>query len=262
MNITVIVSYYKALDNLKIILLALNNQSSNNFEVIISEDDNNQETIDFVENNRNNYSFQITHLNQEKDEGFKKNVMLNKCILQSKNDFLAFIDGDCVPHKHFVKEYSKNGKLGFFYSGRAVLLSEKLTSFTRLNISLNKLNIFSVFSSSSTKKKDGIYFPYFQLSVKTKGIVGRNWGVNKQHLIDVNGFDTDYVFAGVGEDVDIEWRLLANGIVRKSIKNRAIVYHLYHKKVYSEIKVKDNYNIFYKKQELNNIKCLKGIENI
>jgi len=262
MDVTVIISYYKALENLKIILLALNNQSSNNFDVIISEDDSNEETSNFIEDNRKNYSFNITHLYQENDDGFKKNVMLNKCILQSRNDFLVFIDGDCVPHKHFIKEYSKNAEKGYFYSGRAVLLDDKITKYTKLNNTLKKLNFTSIILSNSTKKKDGIYFPYFQLSVKTKGIVGRNWGVHKQHLIDLNGFDADYVFAGVGEDVDIEWRLLANDIIRKSIKNRAIVYHLFHKKVYSEVKVKENYDIFYNKQKLNNIKCLNGIENI
>ena len=259
MNITIIVSYYKALDNLKVILKALNNQSNNKFDVIVSEDDYNNETINFIKNNKTNYSFQITHLHQQTDDGFRKNVMLNKSIIKAKNNFLVFIDGDCVPHKHFVKEYIKNAQKGYFFSGRAVLLSEKLTKYTIQNLSLKKLNFLSVLFSTSTKKKDGIYFPYFQLSVKTKGIVGRNWGVCKQHLIDINGFDTDYMFAGVGEDVDIEWRLQENGIIRKSIKNRAIVYHLYHKKVYSEINVKNNYTIFYKKQKLNNIKCLNGI---
>ncbi len=262
MDITVIISYYKALENLKIILLALNNQSSNNFDVIISEDDSNNETVNFIEQNRRNYRFNITHLYQDNDDGFKKNVMLNKCILQSRNDFLVFIDGDCVPHKHFIKEYSKIAEKSYFFSGRAVLLDKKITEYTKQNQTLKKLNFFSILFSKSKKKKDGIYFPYFQLSVKTKGIVGRNWGVHKQHLIDVNGFDTDYVFAGVGEDVDIEWRLLANGVIRKSIKNRAIVYHLFHDKVYSEVKVKENYEIFYKKQKMNNVKCLKGIENI
>ena len=42
MKITIIISYYKALTNLKLILKALNNQSNNNFEVIISEDDQNE----------------------------------------------------------------------------------------------------------------------------------------------------------------------------------------------------------------------------
>ena len=54
MKLTIIISYYKNLNNLKLILKALNNQSVNNFEAIISEDDNNDETIDFVKNNQSN----------------------------------------------------------------------------------------------------------------------------------------------------------------------------------------------------------------
>ena len=98
--------------------------------------------------------------------------------------------------------------------------------------------------------------------MKSRGLVGRNWGAFKDDLLAVNGFDSDYVFAGVGEDVDVEWRLLENGVERKSLKNKAIVYHIYHKKVYSEVKVKKNYDLFYRKKNLKNIRCLNGIETI
>ena len=47
MELTVIISYYKALDNLKLILQSLALQSRKNFEVIISEDDYNEKTIEF-----------------------------------------------------------------------------------------------------------------------------------------------------------------------------------------------------------------------
>jgi len=262
MNVTVIISYYKALDNLKVILLALNNQSANNFEVIVSEDDNNEETRNFINNNKNNYSYNITHLHQNKDDGFRKNEMLNKSIINSKNEFIAFIDGDCVPHKHFVREYSNNAKEGYFFSGRAVLLDENISNFTKQNITLKKINFITLLFSKTKKLKDSIYFPLFQFSIKTNGVAGRNWGVLKQHIIEVNGFDEDYIYAGVGEDVDIEWRLFANGLKRKSIRNKAIIYHLHHKRTYSEAKVRENLEMFYKKQKMDNIKCLNGIENI
>ncbi len=66
----------------------------------------------------------------------------------------------------------------------------------------------------------------------------------KEHLLEVNGFDEDYVRAGVGEDVDIEWRLKQNGIKLKSIRFGAIVYHLHHDVNYSNDDIKYNLKIF------------------
>ena len=117
MGLTLIISYYKALNNLKLILKALNNQSDKNFEVIISEDDHNDETISFILDNKDQYEFQITHIHQKEDNGFRKNEMLNRGILTAKNELLVFIDGDCIPNKHFVKEYLKNVEKGKILNG-------------------------------------------------------------------------------------------------------------------------------------------------
>ena len=127
MELTIIISYYKAIDNLKLILKALNNQSNRNFEVILSEDDYNENTIEFILQNNHLFFFPITHLYQKEDNGFRKNEMLNRSIVQSKTNKLTFIDGDCIPHKHFVRENLKSMKEGYIYIGRAVLLGKKLT---------------------------------------------------------------------------------------------------------------------------------------
>ncbi|MEZ5048691.1 MAG: hypothetical protein R2766_03470 [Saprospiraceae bacterium] len=93
-------------------------------------------------------------------------------------------------------------------------------------------------------------------------MVGRNWGCHREKLFEINGFDEDYVRTGVGEDVDIEWRLLDHGLKRKSMKNKAIVYHLYHDRWYSVEDEQDNMKIFRQKVEENNIRCLNGIKTI
>jgi len=260
MELTIIISYYKAIDNLKIILKALNFQSNNNFEVILSEDDFNQKTIDYISENKNSFKFEIHHLFQKEDNGFRKNNMLNKSILKAKSEKLVFIDGDCIPHKHFVREYKKIIKQGYFYSGRSVLLSEQLSKKILETQLLNKLNLFTLFFSKSKHLKSGFYFPYFSLSYKKRGLLGRNWGVCKKHLLDINGFDEDYITAGVGEDTDIAWRLSASGIGIKSVKNRAIVYHIFHKKSYTNEIVKANLEIMKQKQSKNLVVCVNGIK--
>jgi glycosyltransferase involved in cell wall biosynthesis len=264
MQLTVIISYYKALDNLKLILKALNQQSEKRFEVILSEDDFNENTFEYLNRNRQLFDFPITHLHQKEDNGFRKNEMLNKSIIHAKTDKLVFIDGDCVPHKHFVKEYAKAMQEGYYYIGRAVLLGEVTTKQVKSKQSLRRLNLFSVLFTNAQNKKEAIYSPYFSLTFQQKGrgLIGRNWGIFKKTLIELNGFDTDYVLAGVGEDADVEWRLRKHGIKTKSIKNKAIVYHLWHPRNYTEEIVDFNFEIMYKKQKANHVKCLNGIETL
>lgn len=262
MGLTVIISYYKAIENLKVILLALNHQSVMDFEVIISEDDVNPGTVDFLNAHRQSYRFPIIHLCQKEDNGFRKNAMLNKSIMKASQEKLAFIDGDCIPHQHFVKAYIKHLKSNIFLSGRAVFLGQEVSEKLIKEQSLKSLNFLSLLLSNAGKIKDGIYSPFFPLSFKVRGLVGRNWGIMRKHLIDVNGFDEDYILAGVGEDADIEWRLLESGVKWKSIKNKAIVYHIYHPKNYSEDDVQKNFEILKEKKKLNHIKCLAGIEQL
>lgn len=264
MELTIIISYYKAIDNLKLILKALNRQSNMNFEVVVSEDDFNESTMEFIAQNRQQYHFPIAHLYQKEDNGFRKNEMLNRSVLQSKTDKIVFIDGDCIPHRHFVKEYMKAIQEGFICTGRTVLLSEKMSAQMKWNQSLKPLNLINLLLNKTRNKKECYYFPLFSLTFKKggRGIIGRNWGICKQSLIDVNGFDTDYVHAGVGEDADIEWRLRKNGHQTRSMKNKAIVYHLYHPRSYSEERVRSNFEMMNKKKGTNNVRCLNGISAI
>ena len=261
-KISIIISYYKALDNLKLILEALNHQSSRAFEAIISEDDNNDETIQFLKHHRKDYNFSILHVNQEVDDGFRKNQMLNKSIKASNAETLVFIDGDCIPHKHFVKAYIENVQDNVMLKGRRVMLGEKITENIQQNKTIEPLKGLSVFFSDSSKKKEAIYLgnKSLLLTMKDKGLLGCNWGIQKKHLIDVNGFDEDYIRAAVGEDTDIEWRLKRNGIGSKSMKNKAIVYHLHHERSYSNEGVEKNRALLREKLKADNFVCLNGLE--
>jgi len=261
-SITIIISYYKALDNLRLILKSLNTQSDNDFEVIISEDDANQETIDFLTSNKSNFHFSIQHNNQIEDLGFRKNMMLNRAIVSSNSKLLVFIDGDCIPHKHFAREYIKMKNSECILVGRRVMLGEKITDKIKNKKDASNFNIFKLIASDTKKIKDGIYSPYLTLTNKPRGLVGCNWGIKKSHLLAVNGYDEDYITAGVGEDNDIEWRLEENGVKKKSMKNKAIVYHLYHEATYTEDIIYANMDIWRSKRKKGHIKCLNGIEKL
>jgi cellulose synthase/poly-beta-1,6-N-acetylglucosamine synthase-like glycosyltransferase len=258
MFVSVIIAFYKNIDALHLILKALDRQSENNFEVIIAEDDNDNDTLQFVDSIKTKFFYEITHLRQEADNGFRKNEMLNKSIRESKGDMIVFLDGDSIPHKHLIKEYVKNAKEGVALFGRRVMLSIELTQKLYMTKDLRYLTFLNIIRTKSKRIKYAIYLPFVK-TYRDKGIWGCNWGIMKKHLMEVNGFDEDYIRAGVGEDVDIEWRLKLMNIKLLSIRYGAIVYHLHHDENYSVDDINYNLQLFEDKRKKSKYFCSNGL---
>ena len=86
MMISVIISHYKNVANLALILDALDKQSVDGFEVIISEDGQDDATKQFLASS--SYSFPWQHTTQE-DIGFRKTRILNTSVKKAKGSFLV-----------------------------------------------------------------------------------------------------------------------------------------------------------------------------
>ncbi len=262
MEISVIIAYYDNPRNLEILLAAFRRQSFKDFEIIIAEDNNDPKTEAFLQSNKDKYFFTIQHVNQEEKIGFRKATMLNKAVRIARGSTLVFIDADCIPHPEFLKEYKKNTKSGVFLFGRRVLLGKKITGTIYEEKSLSPLRFPSLLLSDSTLKKEGLYWPYFELHFKESKLSGCNWGIKKKDLISVNGFDEDYVRPGVGEDHDVEWRLKAKGIKMKSIKNKAIVFHLFHPKNSTKDDALFNDSLMDQKKQARQVSCINGLNKL
>ena len=259
MKISVIIAFYKNLPFLDVILSGLQRQTYDDFEVIIAEDDDASATKDFVKKKSGELPFLLKHVFQE-DKGFRKNRILNAAVRVADGELLVFFDGDCVPHRRCLKEYALIAGEGSVLMGRRVMVSERLTRKLLVTGDKRLLSFYSHVKHGSQRKEDGIYIPFFRKSSKQNGIMGCNWGVLKKYIEEVNGFDEDYVSAGVGEDVDIEWRLLEKGLRLRSMKHRAIVYHLYHAAHYSVEDTEVNYELLRAKQAVGRIYCVNGLD--
>lgn len=258
--ISLIIPYYKNISFLKLILESLALQSYRDFEVIIAEDDNLQATRDFIKNIQPQNRYSLTHVHQDADDGFRKNSILNKAIKASSGDILVFLDGDCIPHKHLLKHYSELTREDAVWFGRRVMLGEKYTRKIIANGDLGRLSVCKIFFSDSARKKYSFYLPFSKPRLTTdRGIWGCNWGIRKETILKVNGFDEDYVRAGVGEDVDIEWRLRKNNCNFIYMPQRVIVYHLHHSSNYSQEDVKFNFELCERKQADGYISCKNGL---
>ena len=51
---------------------------------------------------------------------------------------------------------------------------------------------------------------------------------SKAAILEINGFDEDYIRPAIGEDIDLTWRFIAAGYHLVAARNLAVQYHLYH----------------------------------
>ena len=259
MKVTIIISVYKNIKALNIILESLRMQTCHDFDIVISEDGEDSSMRQFVE--QYNWFCSYQHLTQE-DIGWRKNRALNRAIVAATGDWLIFIDGDCVVHHRFVEMHLRYAKLNRILLGKRVKLTEYISSkllngeigFTDLPCLMWKL----LFSNCGCRYVDeGIYLPFSFRS--TRSLTGCNMSFSRQAIMSINGFDEDYIRPAIGEDVDIYWRLKANGYESFSVRNRAVAYHLYHKENW--IEQEENKALMHRNKSKNQIVCLNGINN-
>lgn len=271
-KISVIISVYKNTDALKIVLHSLQNQSIIPDEIIISEDGNSTEMKNFV--NSLNYS-NITHLTQE-DIGWRKAIALNNSIKKAIGDYLIFIDGDVVPHKRFVEGHiacSQEKKV--CCSKRSELGEDTTRKIYNSELTIDELSNSYIRKVSPLHKdgirhyEEGIYIsptnPLNTLFLRkrhVKYIIGCNFSCYKKDIEAINGFDEDYKYPAIGEDIDLGWRFRGLGIELKSCRNTAVIYHLWHKKNFGSEAGEINNKILEKNFAVNRYICLNGLKKL
>jgi len=273
-TVTVIVSVYKNTRALNIVLKSLQNKTIIPDEIIISEDGNSQIMKEFVSTLMMN-DIKTQHLTCE-DDGWRKNIALNKAIVSASGEYLVFIDGDVVPHKRFIEGHlywskdkrvcaGKRSEVGAEISKD--ILNEKINIDTLANNYLywiKKLHKDKIrhYEDGIYIKPNGFLFKYIVSKKHLSYIIGCNFSCYKKDVESINGFDEDYKLPSVGEDVDINWRFRASGIEVVSVRNIANVYHLWHKKGFGANEGEINNIILKNNLDVNRFVCLNGIKKL
>ena len=267
MTPTVIISVYKNVSDLKVVLDSLKKQSIQNFHVIISEDGKSEVMQEFL--NEYDTPLSLVHLTQP-DEGWRKNKALNQAIRHSSTEYLIFIDGDCVLHPKFVESHLYYSKPKRILAGKRIKLGPKYSKLLRKESS--NINEFArrILPEMVAIKKDqaefyeeGIYinpssfFGFIPKLRDIKELKGCNFSCYKDAMVAINGFDEQFTQPAVGEDIDITWRLKAMGYSLFSLRNRAVQYHLHHKESWTD--QSENEKIMLEKQRNNEIKACRGL---
>ena len=270
---TLVISVYDKRRELDLIFHALTVQNCNmsDIEIIIAEDGENDKIAELVKHWQSSCNLNINHITQT-DRGFRKNRILNKAITTSISDYMIFIDGDCIPHPDFISAHISNIEENTVLCGRRVNLTKALSS--ELTVEKIESHDYSktkignvIFSALNRDKSEFSYNAEEGFIIKSdeirkrminkdEHILGCNFSIHKSMLVMINGFDENYEGPGLGEDSDIEFRLRLKGAKFKSVRNLAVVYHMYHPKT---VEQPLNMEYFNKVKSEGNYFCQNGL---
>jgi glycosyltransferase involved in cell wall biosynthesis len=237
---SILLSTYKDLTALKLIIEALEQQTNKNFEVIVVEDDDSIEVKEYL--NSINPFFKIIHYSHKKESGNKRSVALNNSIKLANGEYVIYLDGDCIPFTTFVDGHLKLANKNNFLCGRRVDLGDKVSN----NLRQRKISVFDLekkwllklfyilndnvenFDKIFYFKPNSIIQKIISFFDKNLHILASNFSCFKDDIIKINGHDESLLPGPAVDDTDVEWRLKKIGLSPKSVKFCANVFHLNH----------------------------------
>jgi glycosyltransferase involved in cell wall biosynthesis len=275
MNISVIVPTYNRPQALKLSLQSLARQSMTPHEVLIADDGSSEDTRQAVREMQRMLKdvFSIKHVWQE-DIGFRKPKILNETVRQSTGDYLVFIDGDCMAHRHFIRAHVEQSSPTAILSGKRVEIGQRLTEKllaegTVLN-SLTPGLLVDSLQGGSRKVEESFQIKNSLIRrlmhrdfINDDGVWGCNLSLSKELFININGCDEDFLDGSL-EDNDLGIRVLNQGKQVRSVRGLAIVFHLWHPSSWSFESKKYQYNlkIIRNRIEAKETTCRNGIRKL
>ncbi len=238
-KITLIIATYNAVDWLEKVLYGYSVQNYKDFEIIIADDGSTEETKKLIEKFKEDYPVNIIHL-WHADEGYRRQTILNKAIVEANHEYIVFTDGDCIPKNDFLERHAMYAEKGKFLSGGYCKLDMELSKLIKKEDIISG-NCFDVawlkkngnLGSSQQRKLGSGELVSMLLDTFTPSNASFNncnssaW---KEDLIAINGYDERMRYGG--PDRELGERLENYGINGKQIRHRALCLHLDHARGY------------------------------
>jgi glycosyltransferase involved in cell wall biosynthesis len=239
LHITVIMATYNMPEWLEKVLYGYEQQTYTNFDVIVADDGSGPETQAVIDRCQERGQLALTHL-WHKDEGYRRQTILNKAIVEAQGDYILFTDGDCIPRADFVAFHAAHAEPGRFLSGGYC----KLPMETSNTIEQDDIESQACFDpkwlksngltgrSQLRKLTASSGWGGFLDAVTPTGATFNNCNTSawKADLLAVNGYDERMRYGG--PDREIGERLENMGIRGKQVRHRAVVVHLDHARGY------------------------------
>ncbi len=265
---SVIVPVYNAVRHLQLVLAGFSRQTFSDFELIVADDGSGPQVRECVEAFRPRSPFELKYVFQA-DEGFRKSRIMNAAIRIAAADYLAFVDGDCVPHSRYLAAHWEHRAPRTVLMGRRVNLSDRLSnSLTPEAVRAGQLENVSmrlladlIFGRGSHGDEGVILNSAFLrrlFSRKAPYLLGSTYSLEKSLMEEINGFNEEFVGYG-GEDIEFEYRLRLAGARFKWVRHQAVQYHLYHA---PRSVIQTNLEIVERTKRLGRAACAKGLRDL
>ena len=225
MKIDIVISSYNNPEAIIQILSRIESGSCMPASISIADDGSIDSNSSKVKEFLKDFSIEANYCWHE-DVGFRKARILNLSLQKSLGDYVVFLDGDCLPHRHFIRDHQVLAEKGYFVQGRRCFIEQNKVS-ELLKNQTSILKLATTGNVSGLLKSIRLPLPYIKCNTSMYGLLGCNLGVWRDDLLEINGFDEDYEGWG-REDSDLCARLYNRGITRKMVYGRALVYHLNH----------------------------------
>lgn len=239
---SVIVTTYNKPAELELVLFGLSQQATAPFEIIIADDGSNSSTRQLIEQWSNKIDSSIKHCWHE-DQGNRKSLICDKAVSMSQGNYLIFLDGDSIPHSHWVHDHVEAARENTVLCGRRVRLGPKISEQLNLEFmqqhglqNFSKKLIHSALTKDSKRYMLGVRLPHALarlLHYKERRLMGVNFSLPKTLFEKAGGYtnQNDKNLPSLErrrEDAQLEIKLLTAYAKRYPLLNRAIVYHIYH----------------------------------
>jgi len=236
---TLIVPTYNRPGELMLCLRSLVRQSVLPGEVILADDGSGEETRRAVREFAASPGcpFPVRHVWQE-DIGFRKPRILNEAVREATGDYLIFLDGDCMAHRHFVREHLRCAGPEWILGGKRVELGRELSArilaggdpVTGLSFRLLRDSL----AGGTRKAEEAVLLRSSFLRrllrrdrIADDGIWGCNFSIPRELFYRINGCDEDFLDGSI-EDNDLGIRVRNGGGQVRSVRALAVVFHLWH----------------------------------
>jgi len=236
MRASAIVSTYNNTRALDLVLCALARQSRAPEEIWIADDGSTEETAALVRSYEQQFDGRLHHIWQS-DVGHSRRARIgNEAVRRSTGDHLIFLDGDSVPHSHWIEDHMVGARKNTVLCGRRVKLGPELSAaITRDWIENGWLKSWK-FLRQGRKSKQlerwllGIRLPALVpklMYLRARKLMGVNFSMPRELFEALNGWEEDNP-TGRRDDAELELRIKRSRIKRFPLLHRALVYHLDH----------------------------------
>lgn len=253
-----IISTYNWPEALNKVLSSVLNQRVLPDEILIADDGSDGRTAKLIDSFKNKFPIPLKHF-WHSDDGFRKTIVMNVAIASCTSDYIIQIDGDIILHPDFIKDHIEEAEKGFYIKGSRVLLSKEKT---KELLGAEDLVAITPYTAGITNRINACHsrlFSRFFIKKRKRShdLRGCNCAYWRGDFITVNGYNND--LSGWGhEDIEIAARFINLGLLQKSIKLKAVCYHLDHP-FNTRTNEEGNFKKYEEVVEKRIVKCLNGL---